>query len=79
MGTGEIAHYEQFLLFPLCFQKTGNVTADTSKPRLLWERVNALLEFYSKRFSPHAQKENKSQENQIFFAFIPFSTLYGTA
>ena len=21
MGTGEIAHYEQFLLFPQCFQK----------------------------------------------------------
>ena len=21
-GKGEIAHYEQFLLFPLCFQKT---------------------------------------------------------
>ena len=22
MGNGEIARYEQFLLFPLCFQKT---------------------------------------------------------
>ena len=27
VGKGEIAHYEQFLLFPQCFQKT--VTADT--------------------------------------------------
>ena len=27
MGKGEIAHYEQFLLFPQCFQKT--CTADT--------------------------------------------------
>ena len=26
-GKGEIAHYEQFLLFPRCFQKT--CTADT--------------------------------------------------
>ena len=26
-GKGEIARYEQFLLFPQCFQKTG--TADT--------------------------------------------------
>ena len=26
VGTGEIARYEQFLLFPQCFQKTG--TAD---------------------------------------------------
>ena len=23
VGKGEIAHYEQFLLFPQCFQKTG--------------------------------------------------------
>ena len=27
VGKGEIAHYEQFLLSPQCFQKTG--TADT--------------------------------------------------
>ena len=27
MGKGEIARYEQFLLFPQCFQKTS--TADT--------------------------------------------------
>ena len=27
VGKGEIAHYEQFLLFPLCFLKT--CTADT--------------------------------------------------
>ena len=27
VGKGEIAHYEQFLLFPLCFQKT--CTSDT--------------------------------------------------
>ena len=24
VGKGEIAHYEQFLLFPQCFQKTYN-------------------------------------------------------
>ena len=27
VGKGEIAHYEEFLLFPQCFQKTS--TADT--------------------------------------------------
>ena len=27
VGKGEIAHYEQFLLFPQCFQKTSS--ADT--------------------------------------------------
>ena len=40
MGKREIAHYEQFLLFPLCFQKT--YTADTYKPGLVWERVKEL-------------------------------------
>ena len=38
MGKGEIARYEQFLLFPQRFQKT--CTADTQKPGLAWERVN---------------------------------------
>ena len=36
-GKGEIARYEQFLLFPLCFQRT--CTTDTSKSGLAWERV----------------------------------------
>ena len=37
VGKGEIARYEQFHLFPQCFQKT--CTADTHKPGLVWERV----------------------------------------
>ena len=36
-GKEEMARYEQFLLFPQCFQKT--CTADMSKPGLVWERV----------------------------------------
>ena len=36
-GRGEIAHYEQFLLFPQCFQKIS--TADILKPGVVWERV----------------------------------------
>ena len=39
VGKGEIARYEQFLLFPQCFQKT--CTADTLKPGLVWEGVNS--------------------------------------
>ena len=35
IGKGEIARYEQFLLFQQCFQKTS--TADTQKPGLVWE------------------------------------------
>ena len=37
VGKGEIACYEQFLLFPQCFQKT--YTADMLKHGLVWERV----------------------------------------
>ena len=40
-GKGEIARYEQFLLFPQCFQ--NNSTADTLKPGLVWERVNSHI------------------------------------
>ena len=38
VGKGEIARYEQFLLFPQCFLKT--CTEDTYKPGLVWERLN---------------------------------------
>ena len=37
VGKGEIACYEQFLLFPQCFQKT--CTAGTKKQGLVLERV----------------------------------------
>ena len=37
LGKGEIALYEQVLLFPQCFKKTCN--ADTYKQGLVWERV----------------------------------------
>ena len=33
VGKGEIVRYEQFLLFPQCFQKTW--TEDTEKPGLV--------------------------------------------
>ena len=41
VGKGEIAGYKQFLLFPQCFQKT--CSTDTSKQRLVWERVNSQI------------------------------------
>ena len=40
VGKEEIARYEQFLLFPQCFQNI--CTADTYKPGLVWERVKRL-------------------------------------
>ena len=38
VGKGEIAHYEQFLLFPQCFQKACFPGA--SKGVIVWECVN---------------------------------------
>ena len=40
MGKGEIARYEQFLLFPQCFQKA--CFPGTSKGVIVWEWVNQL-------------------------------------
>ena len=40
VGKGEIARYEQFLLFPHYFQKT--CTEDTFKQGLVWERVKEI-------------------------------------
>ena len=37
VGTGEIARYEQFLLFPQCFQKA--CFPGTSKGIIVWEWV----------------------------------------
>ena len=40
MGKGEIAHYEQFLLFPQCFQK--DCFPGVSKGVIVWEWVKML-------------------------------------
>ena len=40
MGKGEIAPYEQFLLYPLCFQKASFQGA--SKGVIVWEWVNSF-------------------------------------
>ena len=42
VGKGEIAHYEQFLLFPQCFQKACFQGA--SKGVIVWEWVNFLIQ-----------------------------------
>ena len=42
VGKGEIARYEQFLLFPQCFQKACFPGA--SKGVIVWEWVNPLLD-----------------------------------
>ena len=39
VGKGGIACYEQFLLYPLCFQKTAYI----EKQGPVWERINVFL------------------------------------
>ena len=41
VGKGEIAHYEQFLLFPQCFQKA--CFPETSKGVIVWEWIKGQL------------------------------------
>ena len=45
VGKGEIAHYEQFLLFPRCFQKACFPGA--SKGVIVWEWVKVFEELTS--------------------------------
>ena len=40
VGKGQIARYEQFLLFAQCFQHT--FTADKLKPGFVWERLKEI-------------------------------------
>ena len=53
VGKGESARYEQFLLFPQCFQT--NCTADTKKHGLFWERVKRFVAKYA-----YGKKEKKA-------------------
>ena len=52
VGKGEIARYEQFLLFPQCFQKACFPGA--SKGAIVWEWVNAVYSYAAVSASIHA-------------------------
>ena len=68
VGKGEISHYEQFLLFPQCFQKACFPGA--SKCLIVWEWVKAIpdykinktqtLKFVLSRIRNIVDKEKKS-------------------
>ena len=55
MGKGEIARYEQFLLFPQCFRKASAETR--KKPGLVWEGVNPFPFPNDKILDPSKQRE----------------------
>ena len=50
VGKGEIAHYEQFLLFPQCFQKACFPGA--SKGVIVWEWVKQVYWYLRIQISP---------------------------
>ena len=58
MGKGEIAHYEQFLLFPQCFQKWSVV--DMLKPVSMELRVNP---FPNTKFSDRPKFKEAADDN----------------
>ena len=64
VGKGEIARYRQFLLFPLCFQKTCTEDKNTG---LFGKSLG------KKAFENFVEKENSG--NQHFLLFVMFSIL----
>ena len=72
MGKGEIARYEQFLLFPQCFQKA--CFPGESKGVIVWEWV-LILSFDVKGKGIVEKVENAG--NVSAFSFFPtmFSTI----
>ena len=69
VGKGEIARYEQFLLFPQCFQKT--CTLDTQTPGLVSERVRQstiLKTLRTKRFLKSLVRK-AGNVLKVFFSF----------
>ena len=57
VGKGEIARYEQFLLFPQCFQKACFPGA--SKGVIVWEWVNSFTK--RRKFDGICRQQLKSQ------------------
>ena len=60
MGKGEIARYEQFLLFPQCFQKACFPGA--SKGVIVWEWVNSSDLLKLKAFVDDKNKCNSKSD-----------------
>ena len=66
MGKGEIARYEQFLLFPQCFQKACFL--GVSKGVIVWEWVNPLTHNFEREAFENIERKGeniKSPENAL--------------
>ena len=78
MGKGEIAHYEQFILFPHCFQKACFPGA--SKGVIVWEWVkikrNGLI--WNRKFMSHFHKLTDTYQSKcIVFNFAIINISFG--
>ena len=67
VGKGEIARYEQFLLFPQRFQKTS--TTDTYKPGLVLKRVKQTRTVLYKLKAIADKNFTEAQTVMFFFAW----------
>ena len=68
-GKGEIARYEQFLLFPQCFQKAS--FPETSKGVIVWEWVKTITK------SVDTDQKNAAFDQQVYTKYqlgIPLAT-----
>ena len=63
MGKGEIARYEQFLLFPLCFLKACFV--GVSKGVIVWEWVKSSKRTISNKIGKFYRKKNYIKQGKI--------------
>ena len=76
LGKGEIAHYEQFLLFPKCFQTPPIV--EVSKCVYMWERVKTDPDdgIYLLKGRKHCSGKYCSKRRKYSMPpFSPFSTM----
>ena len=77
VGKGEIARYEQFILFPQCFQKV--CFQRVSRGVIVWEWVNPLtcnIEFLKPYWGKLSKTVGKG-ENAVFKHFL-ISTMFST-
>ena len=75
MGKGEIARYEQFLLFPQCFQKASGA----SKGVIVWEWVNTFTnkpEFFTLGKGEFALNEQFFYSQNVFYPLGELSAIF---
>ena len=71
VGKGEIARYEQFLLFPRCFQKA--CFPEASKGVIVWEWVKKVVVWKSFEFGQVQRLTFGKDLNCLSTVFVPES------